>query len=177
MEIHISFMFDYPTEEFPSALIAIPRTASDPTCIEGIGELRTVYDSRGDRQGAIYDALYYGVLALYPDILHVGRDIAIGIIANWIFSRAKKTRESKVEHVVLNKKAVDLDEEAIRRLVATILQGYADEQKALPPVAVKKVPNKNPAKIRKPRDANACLSRVIAPPVVRSRSCGRSIGG
>jgi hypothetical protein len=151
MEIHVSFMFDYPTEEFPSALLGIPRTASDPTLIEGIGELRTVDDSRGDRQGAIYDALYYGVLALYPDILHVGRDIAIGIIANWIFSRAKKTRESKVEHIVLNKKAVDVDEEAIRRLIATILQGYADEQKALPPAAVKKAPSKKNRPSKKPK--------------------------
>jgi hypothetical protein len=114
MRIDVTFEFDdggssaFP--EPPSAVLGLPGLTIDRGkivplvyIVEGIGELEPIDDSRGDIHGGLWDAFYRAILTVGPDLLVVGRDIAIGIIANWLFSLATK---SKVSRIAINKKSV-----------------------------------------------------------------------
>lgn len=125
MRIEFAFNFDdggyYAFPEPPSALLGLPGIEIDRGkrvplvyTVEGIGDLEPIDDSRGDMHGGLWDAFYQAILTVGPDLLIVGRDIAIGIIANWLFSLATR---SKVPRITINRKSVKVNVTVIRSAI------------------------------------------------------------
>ncbi|MBV8547521.1 MAG: hypothetical protein JO088_22480 [Acidobacteria bacterium] len=126
MRIDVTFEFDHGgTSAFPeppSAVLGLPgitivnnKQVPVVYTVEGIGELEPTEESRGDLHGGLWDAFYHAILTVGPDLLVVGRDIAIGVIANWLFSLATK---AKVPRITINSKTVTVNITVIHAAIA-----------------------------------------------------------
>ncbi|HEV7242869.1 MAG TPA: hypothetical protein VGQ36_26825 [Thermoanaerobaculia bacterium] len=125
MRIDVTFEFnDGGMSAFPagpSAVLGLPPLTIDRGkrvplvyTFEGVGDLEPIEDSSGDLHGGLWDAFYRAILTVGPDLLIVGRDVAIGFIANWLFSIATKGRAPRI---TINRKTVSIDITVIRAAI------------------------------------------------------------
>ena len=114
MRFHIQFVFDdeHVPAESPSTMLGIEFSPGTRT-VPGIGDFEILENTRGDRDGGLWDANFYAILDVFADI-------SINIIAGWIVQRAMQPRTLKVTTLKIEGKPVPIDEAAIREALENL---------------------------------------------------------
>jgi hypothetical protein len=124
MRIDFTFEFDKSGPSLPaipSRLMDLPPVlresgGQDPATyvLEGAGTIQPLNDTRGDMHGGLWDAAYRAIIDVGPELLALGRDVAIGILAHYLYDRAKK---GHVHKITANQRTVTVNITVIRAAI------------------------------------------------------------
>ncbi len=87
--------------------------------IPGIGVLKIKDDTAGDRHGGLWDGTFVAVLTVIGNV-------AIGVLANWIYGRLKSASPPKIR---INKKEITvITEDSITKILEESIEVQADDE-------------------------------------------------